>query len=77
MVPSSCSIEDKAQQIFLSRAANALKLTEEEKHGLNLNQQLEHHCKVVIPIHRKGNPMPSLSKSANLVIAPCRVTSGT
>jgi len=38
------------------KAANVLKLTEEEKHGLNLNQQLERRYKAVIPIHRKENP---------------------
>ena len=42
--------------VTFSKAANALKLTEEEKHGLNLNQQLERRYKAVIPIHRKENP---------------------
>jgi len=42
--------------VNFSKAANALKLTEEEKHGINLNQQLERRYKAVIPIHRKENP---------------------
>jgi len=42
--------------VNFSKAANVLKLTEEEKHGLHLKQQLERRCKVVIPIHRKENP---------------------
>jgi len=42
--------------VNFSKAANDLELTEEEKHGLNLNQQLERRYKAVIPIHRKENP---------------------
>jgi len=42
--------------VNFNKAANVLKLTEEEKHGLNLNQQLERRHKTVIRIHQKENP---------------------